>query len=97
MNFAACLAGNQRQLKTGAGYDDLSSAVLPQNLGAGGHTLTIIKGAGGDALEIRLNRIVLHGFRTATHEARPSGGLLIAGTMITSKVGPEGDGVDGHD
>lgn len=87
----------QRQFNTGAGYEDLASAVLPQDLGAGRHTLTIIKGAGGDALEIGFNRIVLHGFRSAPHQARPAGGLLIAGTRITPKIGPEWGGADGHD
>jgi hypothetical protein len=90
-------AGEERQFNAGAGYEDLSSAVLPQDLGAGRHTLTIIQGAGGDALEIRLNRIVLHGFRSAPHQARPAGGLLVARARITPKVSPEGGAVDGHD
>jgi hypothetical protein len=89
--------GQLRQFKTGAGCRDVSSAVLPQDLGAGRHTLTVIKGAGGDALKIGLNRIVLHGFRATPHQARPAGGLLVARARITPKVSPEGGAVDGHD
>ena len=39
------------------GDDAEGSAVIPQLSGADGDAVTIIEGAGGDALEIGLNRI----------------------------------------